>query len=604
MKTTYRLFAGIVAAVLLFGTMIVPAAAAGPRIDLRVLLLTSGTGQPSVEAWESTLQREGTPYDVVDVAATDLSSEQLEGTLPDGAPNARYQAVIVGTHLAWLAMDDAERAAVQDFERRFNIRQVTTYAYPSPDYGLNWPEPVDQRCFSLGNRDASLTEAGKVVFPYLNGVVPIDPGAYGCLATPADAERFTPLVLDASGDTLVGTYRRPGTDTEPDIEEMVLTVDSNKAMTHARLLSHGMLRWVTRGVYLGYARNALTMHIDDILIGDDRWDIDANSDETGLPTIYMSSADVNHAVTWSRKNSFRFDFLYNAEGAVVSPKHPALATFLSNRNQFRWMNHTYSHHNLDFANRTTIEAEIRRNIDWATKNKVNINKAELVTGEHSGLANPAMPAALTNTGIRWVGADNSRQPEPYRLGSATTVPRHPMNIFYNAGRWAEQLDEYNFLYRRPPEGTCVDTSVTTCRTTDITQSELVDLEATIMLGHVLDNDPRPHYGHEANLAEDRILYPVLDEVLRRYRRYFNSSAPLQQPTFTEIGGLLTRLQRWNAAVAAGRVSAYLQDGQLVVNAPAATPVPITGVQRGASYAGAQSGWFDVKSGRTSFTLAG
>ena len=49
-------------------------------------------------------------------------------------------------------------------------------------------------------------------------------------------------------------------------------------------------------------------------------------------------------------------------------------------------------------------------------------------------------------------------------------------------------------------------------------SYIVPLEARMMLLHIVSNSPRSHYAHQSNLAEDRILYPVLDQTLAKYKR--------------------------------------------------------------------------------------
>ena len=51
-----------------------------------------------------------------------------------------------------------------------------------------------------------------------------------------------------------------------------MTVASNQFQNHNQLLRHGMLTWVTRGVYLGYQRNYLELQVDDLFLGDDAWD--------------------------------------------------------------------------------------------------------------------------------------------------------------------------------------------------------------------------------------------------------------------------------------------------------------------------------------------
>ena len=91
-----------------------------------------------------------------------------------------------------------------------------------------------------------------------------------------------------------------------------------------------------------------------------------------------------------------------------------------------------------------------------------------------------------------------------------------MNIFYNAGTCRRggrrvQLDLHQPRQRRQRHlrGQPRDHHLhaapldTTTGYTDY----IVPLETRIALRHVLANDPRPHYVHQSNIAEDRIALP-------------------------------------------------------------------------------------------------
>ena len=283
-----------------------------------------------------------------------------------------------------------------------------------------------------------------------------------------------------------------------------------------------------------------------------------------------------------------------SEEASETAPDPLTTAFVANKSQFHWINHTWSHLQLDSLSRDQIQNEIAQNIQWAQapQRALPIDPTELVTGEHSGLHNAAMPAAINQTGIRWIAADNSREPAPYSIGQATTVPRYPSNVYYNVGTMAEQLDEYNYIYL-PPElgGKCVNSTTNTCLGAAATQQQYVDSEANIMFDHLMGNDPKPHYAHQSNLAEDAVLYPVLEGLLARYRPYFNT--PLVQLTHAQIGQQMQRQRAWTAARAG--ISAYVQDGQVhVVNTTGgAIDVPLTGTSVGSLYGGQQSGWTNV-----------
>ncbi len=100
---------------------------------------------------------------------------------------------------------------------------------------------------------------------------------------------------------------------------------------------------------------------------------------------------------------------------------------------------------------TEIEQEINLNIEFAKAHGLtNIEYGTVVTGEHSGLENPNMPAALAASGITTFAADASRQPDQYQLSSggstAESAPRYPSNIYYDASTWAEELGQYDAIY--------------------------------------------------------------------------------------------------------------------------------------------------------------
>ena len=97
------------------------------------------------------------------------------------------------------------------------------------------------------------------------------------------------------------------------------------------------------------------------------------------------------------------------------------------------------------------------------------------SGEHSGLTvrpqqpidNPFLGPALATVGVRYTASDASRETASRAVGTGTvTVPRHPMNIYYNAGTYRDEVDEYNWYYTSRAAGgggICEDNpAVSTC----------------------------------------------------------------------------------------------------------------------------------------------
>ncbi|MFF8288579.1 hypothetical protein ACF068_05000 [Streptomyces sp. NPDC016309] len=677
MRRTLRTTALAMGALLLGPiSAVTPATAAAadpaPRVDLRVLVVTDGG--PATAAVAAELDGAGTPYTLVDLTRPDrpvVDAAFLADTV-DGRPRAKYQAVVLPDD-APFAAGSGEMAALVAYERTYAVPQVDAYTYARPQVGLEYPVngghlgPVD------GVR-AQVTAAGKAgPFGYLDGTVPFEDNSptvnesYAFLSRPAAGADFTtyvdaPVPGRQTRGVLVGEYRHDGR------RELVVTFAYNRYQQQFRLLARGIVDWMTRQTRLGTSRNYFAVHVDDVFAADDRWDttLDCTPGDvdcrpgTGTPDpIRMTAADVEQAVRWSRDRGFTLDMAFNGGGSVEHREEhggadPAADRLVADRDAFRWINHTYDHPYLGceqdvgtvpwkcatdadgsprYVSRAEIDHQIADNRTWAERAGLPLRPDELVTGEHSGLKllpqqpqdNPNLAPSLTGNGIAWLGADNSRDPGQRAVGSALTVARHPVNIFYNAGRVAEQVDEYNWIYTSRAQGgsgLCEELAGTTCldRPLDTTTGytgHIVPLETRVALGHVLSGDPRPHFIHQSNLAEDRIGYPVLDGVLDRYAGLHADNAPLVNLPMGGIGAELRDRAAWQAAVRAGDVTGYRIGDTVTVRAPAGLPVAATvpagtviGTGDGATpfgepYAGTTSGRVaGGADGTTSLTLPG
>ncbi|MFJ2510100.1 hypothetical protein ACIPEL_04165 [Streptomyces griseoviridis] len=625
-----------------------------PRVDLRVLVVSDGG--PSTDAIAAELSTAGTPFTKIDL--TQAGRQTIDaGFLADtvaGRPRAKFQAVVLPNDNPFAA-GSTEMAALAAYEQTYSIPQVDAYTYARPEAGLQYPV-YGGYSGSIDGAQAAVTTAGKAgPFGYLDGAVPFEDNdaavneSYAYLSQPVAGADFTPYVeATIPGQTakgsLVGEYRHDGR------RELVVTFVYNQYQQQFRLLARGIVEWMTGGVHLGASRNYFAVHVDDVFAADDRWNSDLNctpgdvdcTDPNATPDpIRMTPADVDHAVAWEQDKNFTLDFAYNAVGSVDQREDndgvDLLADrLIANRNQFRWINHTYTHSFLgcvqntavvpwtcattaggatQWISRSEISGEISTNRVWGQANGLPLQNDELVTGEHSGMRilpqqpvdNPNLAPALADNGIGWLGSDNSREPVQRAVGQATTVPRYPMNVFYNAGKAAEQVDEYNWIYTSRAQGgsgVCEDNpATTTCLPAPLSTStgyadHIVPLETRIALGHVLSNDPKPHFIHQSNLAEERIAYPVLDGVLGSYQDLFATNTPVVNLRMRDIGTELKRRAAWQSAVQAGQVTAYRIGTAVTVSAPSGIQVTATlptgttlgGTAFGTAYAGAVSGW--------------
>jgi hypothetical protein len=620
---------------------------AGQRIDMKVLLLANTAGDADATAWEDSLKREGTPYDRIN--ATPLSA----ATLADG-DRAKYQAVITSGANGTLAsgrpdgFSDADWALLRAFEAKFGIRQLNVNAVPGPPLGTTFATATGQ----LDGVRGSLTATGLTQFPNLAGVVPfdnIDPavnevfgfGAAGCNAADATCAgtSYESLLQGGAGTTFAGTSLLGVAKMKDDREEMTASFSGNQFQTHSQVLRHALLSWVTGGVFIGRDRSYLSVDVDDIFLPDDKWDPTANATPEGAVVgqqdLRMTPGDVQTLINFQNSKGVKFNMVFNGSGVAEAQAANAgvdtlFNALMASKAQFPWINHTFTHAVLGAPNpgtpptQATIESEINQNIQFAQANALpNFNATELISGEHSGIgtsnpvvaANPAMAPALNATGITTIAADNSREIGQRQIGGALTLPRYPMNVFYNVSTWADQLDEYDWLYlastAAPPlRGNCANSSTTTCFTTPVTQAQFVDREASAVVRHMLGNDPRPHYAHQTNLMSEStnanvanrgegILYAVIGEAVDRYRSYF--SVPILQPGMTALKDQLRRQIAWGSTSNA-QVNGYIQDGKVNIVSTVARDVPITGTTTGDVYGGQRSAWLAVNSGTTTLDL--
>ena len=103
------------------------------------------------------------------------------------------------------------------------------------------------------------------------------------------------------------------------------------------------------------------------------------------------------------------------------------------------------------------------------------------------------------------------------------------------------------------------------------------LEARIAFDHVVAADPAPHYAHQSNMTEDRIIYPVLDAVIAGIKSTFTTATPIVNPRMADVSTLAYRQTMWRTAVQNRTVEAYVQNGLVTVinNGTAAVDVPLT-----------------------------
>lgn len=556
------------------------AAATAPAVEARVLVLSADGGEADLPAIRQALDYLGTPYTVrIATTAGALTPDQLA---VDG--RGRYQGVILTT--AALAFYDGagwrsalapdEWQTLWTYEAAYGVRQVTWYTYPTPDYGFAWGTAVDTSATPV---EAALTDAGREVFPYVAAGARLTVrDAYAYLAAPASATA-TPLLTDGAGNALALVERYAD-----GRENLALTFDSSPHLIHAIVLSYGLVDWVTRGVFLGERHTYLSAHVDDVFYGNDLY---------GGGEYRMTGDDLRAVVSWQREHwrrpltaGVRLDMVFNGEGSVAGQYDPDTLTPVASlfQGEFKWVNHTYQHLNLDAISYDGAHEQVRRNNQVAQRLRLGAyNRANLVTGQVSGLYNPAAMRAAADLGVRYVVSDTSRpgedNPSPNAgihnalQPSILMIPRRPTNLFYNVSTPDEWAAEYNAFYRG-------------YWGRDLSYDEILDRETDVLVRYVLRGEIDPWMFHQANLraydGTHTLLGDLVDRVVARYGALVN--LPIVSPTMDETGRRVEARMRYNAA----NVRALIVPGQsITLLATSAAVVPVTGVaSRGSeSYGG-------------------
>lgn len=550
------------------------AAAATDRVELRALVVAVDENDWGVDTWKAVLDRVGAAYDVVHTRTEPLG----DLIAPDGT--GRYNAILLtsnsllyedgGNYLSGL--DANEWNVLWAYERDYGVRQAALYTA----YGT-WPEDYCLRPGSEGGVGATpistaLTPAGAGVFDYLRtGVnVPISLSyvyrstiAAGCAADP----------LITSGTDVLGV-RSTSTDGR---ERAALTFTSNQYLPQADLLTFGLFRWATRGLYLGEQRHYLNADVDDWFSHTDH--LLANGTVDSDPGFRLSRNDA--VSTYQQQNSFRaahplagnfkLNIAYNGEGADVhAPSICLLPPLLTDgltaysrcrKSSFTWINHTFTHPKMNATDYATSHAEIQDNLTRGAALGFTVDATVLKTGEYSGLgvyhpdpnndidpptdhglaaSNPHLLQASEDLGVKYLHGNMSfasHRPACFNCGirhplkpSVMVVPDWPTNIAYHTTTPAEQTLFYNSYYG--PNGKFPYWPA------DQTYAQILGHESDVAMQHVMSGSVYTHTFHQGNLrnygGNKNLVFDWLNAVMAKYESYYN--VPLLTPDWGGLAG--------------------------------------------------------------------
>ena len=603
------------------------------NIQLKLLLITATADESGYEAMKAFLSRIGVPFDTLVASTTDLCTPQLQ----NAAGLGNYQGVILTTNnLAFYdgtnwasAFSATEWRLLSDYERVYKARQVTLYTFPDgSNTGLVYTSYADTTSIPL---NVTLTAAGKSVFASLNPNVNIKiQYAWTYLANAI--EGAVPLITTSDGGVIAAT--RVAADGR---ENLAITTAHNTFMMHSLLLNYDIIRWVTRGVFLGDRKHYFSAQVDDYFIPNDVWDIATKTNKfefraRATDIVRLKSWQDRLRTTYPSFSSFTTDIAFNGMGYVSSAPRYCSAIIPSSvdglsaitkclGSSFRWINHTFTHIYID--NSTTegeLKTEIGDNIKVATGpgglslTPSQFSVAALVTGNHSGLgyldevtppnnqgksrSNTGLIGAAKALGVTWL-AGNVSAPTTAPICSSTADDCNQDNPSPNTGVKFPASLQANSILIQPRFPVNIFYNVTTRSELldeynhlyrsywgrDLTYTEILDFESDQVMAHILSYSVNPHFFHQTNLrfSGNPVSSLYSDFVTRVAQKYAAAlNVPVINPSMGTIGAVLTAREAYNASGA----SAIWNRTTGVVTVSATNPsasIPLTNPVQGTTY---------------------
>ncbi|MEU5696694.1 hypothetical protein [Actinosynnema sp. NPDC020468] len=587
----------------------------GDLVALRQLVIATGPEDFGLAAWKAVLDATGSPYDVLFAGAERLVPDRL--VQPDGT--GRYNAVLL-TNGALLredaggaytpALDPGQWNVLWDYEREFRVRQAALNTYPGETPEDQCLRPRGEGPVEADPVPLSLTAAGREVFDYLvpEAKIPLT-HTYVYRADPVPG-CATPLLSTEDGTVAV-------TSTTPDgRERLALTFAIGPDSVPTLLLGHGLLRWATRGVMLGEQRHWFSVDVDDWFNSTLRQHPDGTRDLyrlTGRDAVSVS--EQQRALREKHPVAAGFTLNLPLNGSRLKPDAPATcddpkaldplsSCSKAKVGEFRWINHTATHPQMNDTSYEVSREEIRRNLDVAAAAGLPVPQTVLKTPEYSGLgvynpdpksleaptdfglagSNKALLDAAHDEGVQYLQGNMSfasHRPSCFNCGTfhplrpeLLVVPDWPTNVAFEATDPAEQIALYNVEYGKA--GRAPDHA-----DHDLTYEEFVAEEAEVAVRHLMSGSVYAHTLHQGNLREyapGRCLgFDWIAATVAKYAAYY--SVPLKNPDWVSLAEYVRARTAHFAQLTAHRDAVWNRATGAITYSPSGSgSLFITGVQ--------------------------
>ncbi|WP_200333404.1 Agd3-related carbohydrate deacetylase [Thiocystis violacea] len=612
---------------------------ADDAVQLKVLVVSTAdeTKDQGLAYIRTILDEMGVPYDLHDTSKKDMTAETLS---PNGCKAAaagcvgNYNGIIL-TDTMQTILTPEEWQALHAYEVDFKVREAVISGFPGTgdaggyNYGMaDIGNNVDgDTARSIGRWQGRA--GGPEVFGYVNtsNPLPITDFAFSgnpFLTFPAPPNGTTPSVepllvaADTSGNPDPGKTLVSILHYEDGRQVLLSSITNASYLVHSQVLGYEFINFATQGVFVGGRHVYMSAHLDDLFLADELWDVKDTADPSdGFTnpslTYRLTGRDILNGVAAQSAfraahptvgNGFQLDFPFNGAGAVVDPeaeekklkanlKEDLVAAVVANMNAFGFINHTFSHADMDkapnplaapcdYPTLTTVEditQEITKN--RAVWNLLKLPEQEenmriLVSGNHSGLkdrnctdypelhpemlnvqdddvpfpggVNPLFLQAAANTGVDYLASDASQlnqNVEQYisQVNDGSNqdrilMPRWPTNIFYNVINPVQLADEYNYIFHwrwiaQGDDPCTIPGAICATRNYDA----ILAAEADTALRHMLSFKKWPHYFHQTNLADygggSTLMFDWLNAVFAEYEKLM--VLPVSNPPYYLLG---------------------------------------------------------------------
>lgn len=672
-----------------------PVAFADNAVNLKVLVITTGdaTQDAGLAYIQPVLDEMGVPYRLLNASSENLTDAMLSSS-PDGCGATPAGAAAVGCvgNYNGVILTNADLAGqftssewdiLHAYETNFKVREAVLSGWPATygdsngtylDYGLVYsssPVTPYNALWTIPTPTVNPTINSKTIFEFANTANPLPITDFAFAATPRNngtndtgpkdgtIPNVVPLLKTPAGEALVSViqYKIPN-QTTPAREVLMSTISNAWFLTHSQVLSYEFVNWATQGVFVGTRSVYMSTHLDDLFLANDQWD-PASRTTNPLLIYRLDNTDIANAVSKQTAfraahptagNTFKLDFAFNGAGAVmdsaaalpvVNLVDPLVAAVVANKAQFRFINHTFTHADMDkapvpataacdYPTLTTvakIKAEITKNRTvWGLLGlpEQSANNRVLVSGNHSGLkdrnctddpanhpemdnvqnddvpfvtgANSKFITAAANANVDYLASDTSQlnqNVEQYITnamindGSSTDrliLPRFPANIFYNVRTPEQLVSEYNYIFHDRLADPC-NTPGAICETRDY--PAILIAEANTALMHMLSFKRYPHFFHQGNVARyntagNTLQFDWLNAVYTTYEKLFK--LPVKNLPYYQIGDITK--ESLTAKSATINATWNRTTNQVTLSANKSVPnLPVTGITGGTLYGG-------------------